>query len=334
MLDPHGRACIFRLTCPCRRFNRFPVQNYANVLQFCFLSNREAFVSITRHPSFPSARSRAYLLKESLSKKLLKEPLTLLGIECCDQPSAAGKTVSSRVEPLHILGIDCCEHILEALQRGTSSRLTSISVGMKESPRPIEKHGPVDLIVIGVSTYPVRRIFISQIRSTYPTAPMLILRRVDGANGEMIGGEFILGHGGETSDLEIVSAVRRILPVNHCNHTPRAFNYDLVRSIMQVIAEKYPDPHLNLQKVARALSISPQQLSRILNQSVGVTFRQLLRTTRIEEAKRLLAHQGYSVKEVAALVGFANRHYFSRSFKDLTGESAGQYRSKDVIFGQ
>ena len=242
--------------------------------------------------------------------------------------------VSSRVEPLHILGIDCCEHILEALQRATSSRLTSISVGMKASPRLIEKHGPVDLIVIGVSTYPVRRIFISQIRSTYPTAPMLILRRVDGANGEMIGGEFILSHGGETSDLETVSAVRRILPIKHCNHTPRAFNYDLIRSVMQVIAEKYSDPHLNLQKVARALSISPPQLSRILNQSVGVTFRQLLRTTRIEEAKRLLAHQGYSVKEVAALVGFANRHYFSRSFKDLTGESAGQYRSKDVIFGQ
>ena len=43
--------------------------------------------------------------------------------------------------------------------------------------------------------------------------------------------------------------------------------------------------------------------------------------TRIEEAKRMLASRHYSVKEVAERVGFSDCHYFSRSFKELTGQS-------------
>lgn len=92
-------------------------------------------------------------------------------------------------------------------------------------------------------------------------------------------------------------------------------------------------PDLDLARVARELPISPAYLSRILNQQVGVSFRQLLRNTRIEEAKRMLASQQYSVKEIAAKVGFSDSHYFSRSFKEQTGFSATDYRSQDGIFG-
>jgi len=36
------------------------------------------------------------------------------------------------------------------------------------------------------------------------------------------------------------------------------------------------------------------------------------------------------VKEVAVKVGFADSHYFSRTFKELTGQSASEYRSRDT----
>lgn len=81
----------------------------------------------------------------------------------------------------------------------------------------------------------------------------------------------------------------------------------------------------------RACPESAAQLSRVLNQQVGVSFRQLLREKRIEEAKHLLSAGHYSVKEVACRVGFVDSHYFSRTFKALTGQSASEYRLTNPI---
>ena len=206
----------------------------------------------------------------------------------------------------------------------------SISIGWKGDS--VVRTREVDLIAIGVSKYPVRRIFISQIRTMYPSTPMLILRREERAFEKSIHGEFILSDRRNRLDLEIVSAVRSILPLAACEHTARGLHYDIVRDVMRVIAENFSRHDLDLQKVASTLTISSVNLSRILNQSVGVSFRQLLRNTRIEEAKRLLAARRYSVKEVAALVGFSDNHYFSRSFKAATGQSATDYRSSDAVF--
>jgi AraC-like DNA-binding protein len=240
-----------------------------------------------------------------------------------------------RAEKLQIMAIDCCEHVVAALESVRCSSLTSVSIGLRGNASTIERVRGLDLIVIGVADYPVRRLFISQIHAAYPDLPMLILRRVegDGPAEQIIRGEFILGDQNHDHDLEIVHAVRAVLPFSRCTHTPKESNYNLVREVMRVISGNYADPNLDLKKVARAIPISSAQLSRILNQSVGVSFRQLLRTTRIEEAKRLLASNLYSVKEVAALVGFADSHYFSRSFRALTGQSASEFRPRDAIFG-
>jgi len=151
---------------------------------------------------------------------------------------------------------------------------------------------------------------------------------------ESVRGEFILSEKPEDkSDLEIVRALRKVLPIRECEHVHKTHNYDTVRAVIRVIAEHYADPHLDLQRVARELYMSPAVLSRVLNQQVGISFRQLLGTTRIEEAKRMLASRQYSVKEVAVRVGFSDSHYFSRSFKKQTGMSASEFHAQDPIFG-
>ena len=235
--------------------------------------------------------------------------------------------------PLNIMTIDCCEHTKVELGKVTSSSVTSIS-GLAETSNLLQTKGRIDLIVVGVSNYPVRRLFISQIREVYFHTPMLILRRAENDPDAGIRGEFILSDQSEPRDLEIVRAVLGVLPLQRCDHTHRGIGYDVVREVLRVITEKFSNPDLNLEKVAKALSISPAQLSRTLNQSAGVSFRQLLRNKRIEEAKRLLATNQYSVKEVAALVGFIDSHYFSRSFKASTGQCASEYRSRDPMLSQ
>jgi len=232
---------------------------------------------------------------------------------------------------LHIMAIDCCEHVLAVLKAVPSSRLSS--KGSEEKARLSAGDRDVDLIVIGIARYPVRRLFVSQLRRVYAGVALLVLRRTSTDQEAVIQGEFILSaESGVSGDLEMVETIRKVLPMKACQHADKAQNYDTVRDVLRIISENYATPELHLADVARELAMSEVQLSRILNQQVGISFRQLLRNTRIEEAKRMLASGKYSVKEVAIRVGFVDSHYFSRSFKELTGLSASEYRLRDAIF--
>jgi len=240
----------------------------------------------------------------------------------------------TRLEALHIVTVDCCEHTLQALQSLPSSHLTPVTP--RDSGRITTPSESVDLIVIGVARFPMRRLFISQLRRIYPNAPVLILRREElgvGVGEYVVRGEFILSDQRFNDDYDIVRRLRAILPLTPCEHTLQSKNYDVVREVVRIVGESYADPNLDLRRVADNLPMSPAQLSRLLNQQVGVSFRQLLRRTRIEEAKRMLSSRRFSVKEVAARVGFTDSHYFSRSFKAHTGLSATEYQQQDVIFG-
>lgn len=230
-------------------------------------------------------------------------------------------------EKLGVMAIDCCEHVTAMFRNAPCAQLTSIET--KGDGTLLQRHDEIDFIIIGAPRYPVRRPFISQLREAYADVPILILRRVEVKNGdgEIIRGEFVLSDQPHKNDLELVEAVRKIFPIKPCEHTHKELNFDTVRNVMRTIADNYADPDLDLEKVAKLLPIPPVQLSHILNQEVGVSFRHLLRHTRIEEAKRLLASHRYSVKEVAIRVGFTDSHYFSRTFKELTGQSASEYRS-------
>lgn len=252
-----------------------------------------------------------------------------------NRPVAKKKTV-------HIWAIDCCDHAVELFSNIPASSLTSYK---SEGRISDGDHESVDVIIVGVSKYPVRRLFISDLRRIYPHVPVLILRREEGPqtvavdamqSAEVTGrirGEFLLSDSSTNDDYGIVRALRQLLPLVSCSHSAKGDNYETVRRVMRIIGQRYKEPRLNLEHVAEELAISKVNLSRILNQQAGISFRELLRNARIEEAKRMLGSGGYSIKEVAARVGFPDSHYFSRSFKKVTGVSASDYRLRDPIFG-
>ena len=99
----------------------------------------------------------------------------------------------SGVVDLHIMAVDCCEHILEILGSVPASRLTAVA--SKDRAQSNSASHDVDLIVIGVARYPVRRLFISQLRRVYPEVPVMILRRLENGreSQDAIRSEFILG---------------------------------------------------------------------------------------------------------------------------------------------
>jgi len=229
------------------------------------------------------------------------------------------------------MAIDCCEHTLTVLERLPKIHLLSRDFKI---PSDVVENGGVDLIVIGLARHPVRRFFISELRRFYSELPILVLRREQvaaGDNRERVRGEFVLSDQSNRNDCEIVCSLRKVMPFPACSHVNKTEDYDTVREVMRLLARMHTDPQLSLKKVAGKMPISPKRLSIILNNHVGVSFRQLLRHVRIEEAKRMLRTRRYSVKEVAAHVGFSDSHHFSRSFKEMTGQNASEYQEKSAV---
>ncbi|MCM3900085.1 MAG: hypothetical protein ND866_00105, partial [Pyrinomonadaceae bacterium] len=167
---------------------------------------------------------------------------------------------------LRIMAVDCCEHTLSALRGVPSAHLIPVRSGDKQS---LNEADAINLIVIGIAQLPVRRLYLSELRRIYPKTPVLILRRetiCPGDLNECIRGEFILSDQSNNSDHEIVHALCEILPIATCPHLHREHNYNTLREVLRVLAEKYTDPGLDLDQVARELPMSPKRLSRILNQ--------------------------------------------------------------------
>ncbi|GGH64361.1 AraC-like DNA-binding protein [Filimonas zeae] len=77
----------------------------------------------------------------------------------------------------------------------------------------------------------------------------------------------------------------------------------------------------SVQFYADKLGLSTKRLNQVLKEVLNETSTQLLHDRLILEAKRQIIHSENSVKEIAWLLGFKDRPYFSRFFKVHTGQT-------------
>lgn len=77
----------------------------------------------------------------------------------------------------------------------------------------------------------------------------------------------------------------------------------------------------NMEFYAGKLTISAKRLNQVLKEVFNQTGVQLLHDRLILEAKRQIIHSENSIKEVAWILGFKDRPYFSRFFKVHTGQT-------------
>ena len=77
---------------------------------------------------------------------------------------------------------------------------------------------------------------------------------------------------------------------------------------------------------ARLLRCTERALNDAARRCAGNTTAQLIRDRVILEAKRLLAHSGVQVAQVASELGFDDPAYFSRCFKKHTGRTPLEFR--------
>jgi len=96
----------------------------------------------------------------------------------------------------------------------------------------------------------------------------------------------------------------------------------------------YLDPFLNINQLAKRLTIQPRHLSQILNESLHQNFYDFVNSFRIEEAKKMLSDssgENVTVLEVLLDAGFNSKSAFNRAFKKCTGLTPSEFRKMNRL---
>ena len=83
------------------------------------------------------------------------------------------------------------------------------------------------------------------------------------------------------------------------------------------------------REVAELFHISSRTLSRHLQQE-GTSLKSILTQSRIEEAKKMLVENKFSIEQIAMKIGFSGRRTLDRIFIKYVGMSPAQYRNKRI----
>jgi AraC-like DNA-binding protein len=89
----------------------------------------------------------------------------------------------------------------------------------------------------------------------------------------------------------------------------------------------YQDEDLGLNSLAVEVGLTTHQLSELINSRLGMGFSRYVRERRVEAAKALLlAAPSQSILSVSLDTGFRSQSAFYAAFKDITGETPGDFR--------
>ena len=113
------------------------------------------------------------------------------------------------------------------------------------------------------------------------------------------------------------------------NHTDK-LSYEsredrAVMEILRYIEENYKDG--SLTEAASLLHYDFYWLSHEMKNRTGKTYTEHLQEKRLSQAAFLLKETTLSVEEIAAAIGYENKSYFHRIFRERFGLSPKRYRS-------
>jgi AraC-like DNA-binding protein len=128
--------------------------------------------------------------------------------------------------------------------------------------------------------------------------------------------------------LDVLSGDRRAVPIASAGYLSKINTRegDAIDRALQYLNANFREP-VSLQTVCRHLHVSPATCNRLLQKSIGRSFKTALIEIRISHACRLLLETNQSIVEVAYASGFTNLSNFNRRFKEMKGRSPKAYRN-------
>jgi AraC-like DNA-binding protein len=106
----------------------------------------------------------------------------------------------------------------------------------------------------------------------------------------------------------------------------RTIKETLEQQTRSIILKHLPKGMLNAELVASELHMSRQTLFRKLKSESGLSFQELLKTTRKELAKEFVTNKSFMLTDIAYLLGFSESSAFHRAFKSWYNYTPGEFR--------
>lgn len=97
-----------------------------------------------------------------------------------------------------------------------------------------------------------------------------------------------------------------------------------VNRMKSIIKEYYGS--ITLEEIGRKLNVTPEYLGTLFHKEVGVSFSTYMKKYRINKAKELLCGTDLKLYQIAEQVGYMDSKYFSKVFKEITGQLPTEYR--------
>lgn len=83
---------------------------------------------------------------------------------------------------------------------------------------------------------------------------------------------------------------------------------------------------VSISDLAEQSGLTPNYLSSLFHQKLGVTFSVYLARLRMEHARKLLAGSSSGIADIARAVGYSDVRHFSRKYRDVMGEYPSETR--------
>ncbi|MCM8710037.1 AraC family transcriptional regulator [Clostridium sp. SYSU_GA19001] len=101
----------------------------------------------------------------------------------------------------------------------------------------------------------------------------------------------------------------------------------VIMKVLRYIEENYKEAALT--ELANVMNLSISNLSKIIKNSTGYTFKELLQNKRFQKAVHLLSTTTLPVTDIIYRVGYDNTSYFHRMFREKYHMSPKEYRSRN-----
>lgn len=95
-------------------------------------------------------------------------------------------------------------------------------------------------------------------------------------------------------------------------------------ALLQYIHEHYAT--VKLEAIARKFNYTPEYTSRLIKETIGMTFTEITQRIRMEKAQDMLSNTNLSVSSISEEVGYDAPEYFIRLFKKHTKMTPSAYR--------
>ena len=105
---------------------------------------------------------------------------------------------------------------------------------------------------------------------------------------------------------------------------------ELVQNIKKLLASKIYD-NVSLSYVASSLFFSKTHVKETFRKETGKTVMAYYNELKIEEAKKLIGTNLYSLTQIALKLGFRSVQYFSQKFKAISGQTPSEYAKRVKI---